>query len=177
MQAILLPLDRAIRVLGVIALAGAGAAMLTIMAIGSTDVVGTALFSHPVPAALELQEVLLAVAIFLALAHAQRERSHIAVDIVIGRLPRGVQRGLDLVALLATLGVFAVIAWRGWHLSMSSWNMDETANAIFTFPLWPGKFLVCFGAGIGALECLRQLGWWCAGGEIRTASENGATHG
>ena len=132
----------------------------------------------PVPAALEMQEVLLAVSIFLALAHAQRVRGHIAVDIVIDRLPARLKRGLELLALLVTFGVFTVIAWRAWYLSLASWNMDETANAIFTFPLWPGKFLVCFGAGFGALECLRQVGWWCIGGKpAALPADAGTAHG
>lgn len=161
--------DRIIRILVTVAFSIAAAAMLVMMVIGSADVVGTFFFNSPVTAALEMQEVLLAMAIFLALAHAQSRQEHICVDIITERLSAPIRRVLNLVVLFASMTVFAVIAWRTWVLATASWDMRETANAIFRFPIYPGKFLVSIGAGIAALECLRQAIWHIRRGNQHTA--------
>ncbi len=140
-------------------------ATLALMIIGGLDVLGTYFLRRPVPAALELQEVLLAVMVFMGLSHAQSLREHISVDIVIQNLPAGLRRVLDLVVLLASTVIFAIIAWRCGELAWSSLGMRETASASWAFPVYPAKILVALGAALAALECTRQVGWWFRGGE------------
>ena len=160
----LLLLDRLIKQLVSVAFFGAVAAMLCIMVIGSADVVGVAL-SAPVPAALEAQETLLAVSIFLAIAHAQRRGEHIAVDLILTQLSDRTRRHLKLLPLICGVFACAIIGARTWTLAMSSLNVSETANAIVAFPIYPAKFLVSIGAWIATMEFLRQLAWWCVGKE------------
>ena len=140
-------------------------ATLALMIIGGMDVLGTYFLHKPVPAALELQEVLLAIMVFMGLSHAQSLREHISVDIVIQSMPARARRILDLVVLVASAIVFAIIAWRCGALAWSSVGMRETASASFAFPVYPAKVLVALGAALAALECLRQAGWWFRGGE------------
>jgi TRAP-type C4-dicarboxylate transport system permease small subunit len=140
-------------------------ATLGLMIIGGIDVLGTYFLHKPVPAALELQEVLLAIMVFMGLSHAQSLREHISVDIVIQNLPARVRRFLDLVVLVASAIVFAIIAWRCGELAWASLAMRETASASFAFPVYPAKIFVTLGAALAALECGRQVGWWFRGGE------------
>lgn len=107
----------------------------------------------------------MAIVIFLAFASTQQRRQHIDVDIIRRMMPRSVQRGMYLFATLTTLAIFAFIAWRAGALAADSWQIRETAAASFPFPLYPGKTLVCIGAGIAALECVRQTLAWLRGAE------------
>jgi TRAP-type C4-dicarboxylate transport system permease small subunit len=140
-------------------------AALGLMVIGGMDVLGTYFLGKPVPSALELQEVLLAIMVFMGLSHAQSLREHISVEIVVHQLPARVQRVLDLVVLVASAIVFGIIAWRCGELAWSSLKLRETASASFAFPVYPAKICVAVGAALAALECLRQAGWWFRGGE------------
>lgn len=142
-------------------------AALGLMIIGGLDVLGTYFLHKPVPAALELQEVLLAIMVFMGLSHAQSLRAHISVDIVIQNLPARLQRVLDLVVLVVSAVIFAIIAWRCGELAWSSLGMRETASASFAFPVYPAKICVALGAALASLECIRQAGWWFRGGEPR----------
>lgn len=167
MGQILAGLDRLIRVLVSAGAAISIVAMLAIMTIGTLDVIGTAFFSAPVPAALEAQEVLLAISIFLALAYAQQQRAHIDVDIVTSQLPTPVRHVLLILGLALGATICAIISWRSWELALESWSVREAANAIITFPIYPGKFLVSIGAALAALEFLRQLVWSLVGVEMK----------
>jgi len=140
-------------------------AALGLMVIGGLDVLATYILGKPVPSALELQEVLLAILVFMGLSHAQSLREHIGVEIVIQQLPARVRRVLDLVVLVASAVVFGIIAWRCGELAWSSLSMRETASASFAFPVYPAKICVALGAALAALECLRQVGWWFRGGD------------
>jgi TRAP-type transport system small permease protein len=159
MHTILISLDKGIRQLARLSFVLAALAMLTLMLIGSADVIGT-LLGYSVPAALEMQEVLLAVSIFLGMAHVQSRHEHIAVDVLVTRLPVRMRRILHLTVLLACAAIFGIIAWRAASLALSSWAIRESASALFRFPIYPGKFLVFFGAAVSSLECLRQAGLW-----------------
>ena len=156
-------LDRAIRYLGIAALAVSAACLLAIMVIGSVDAISTNAFSRAVPAALEGSEVLLAISIFLTFAYTQSRREHIAVDMFIAGGPAWLRRMSLFLTLVIGAALFAILTWRAGALAMRSWKFDEHANAIIAFPIYPAKFLVCFGAAIATLEFLRQLVWFFIG--------------
>lgn len=150
-------------------------ATLGLMVIGGADVLATYFLSKPIPAALEIQEVLLAIMIFMGLAHAQSLREHINVDVVIQNLPARLRRSLDLVVLIASAVIFGIIAWRCGELAWTSFGMRETASASFAFPVYPAKILVAIGAALAALECIRQVGWWARGGEPARPGQSAST--
>jgi len=127
------------------------------MVIGTADVLGIAFLSAPVPSATEASEVLLAMAVFLPLMYVQRNQKHIAVDQLLQRLPFPARWTAEAFALLAGLLVLGVIAWQAGVLTVSSWSVREYANAEITFPLYPAKAIVAFGAAAATLEYLRQL--------------------
>lgn len=139
-------------------------AALLLMIIGGLDVV-LSFFSQSLPAALEMQEVLLAILVFLGFAHVQRRNENISVDIVLERLGQKARRVLGFFGLLCSAGIFGIVAWRSGALALDSLLIRESASAIWQFPIYPAKILVSVGAGLATLECLRQIGWWCKGEE------------
>jgi TRAP-type transport system small permease protein len=143
--------------LGALSMGLAGASLLLMTLLGALDIIGTKFFSRPIPGAYEATEALLVLTVFLALAHAQAAGQHIAVDLVVERL-RGVpRRVVQVLALALTLGVFAVIAWRGWVLGLSSLAIREYASGIIPFPVYPAKLALAVGATLMVLQTLLDL--------------------
>jgi TRAP-type C4-dicarboxylate transport system permease small subunit len=135
----------------------AGASLFLMMVLGAVDIVGTKFFDRPLPGTFEATEALMVLTVFLALAHVQARRQHIAVDLIVSRLGPGPRRALDLVARLLTVGVFAVIAWQGWVFGSSSFQVREYASGIVQFPVYPSKLALALGATLMLFRALLDL--------------------
>jgi tripartite ATP-independent transporter DctM subunit len=59
-----------------------------------------------------LTEVLMICGIFLAMAHAQNESGHLAVDIISSKLSRVNQLSLNFVNSILSIGIFSIVFWR-----------------------------------------------------------------
>ena len=150
-------LDAAIRWLGIVALGIAAVFIALLAAIGAADIFGTALFASPVAGALELSEAGLVIIVFMGLAHAQRGRAHVTVDILTARFT-GLARDLSLgLALAAAAAFFGFLAWRSGIAAWESVQIDERSMGASAFPLWPGKIAMWLGCFVAMLESLRQL--------------------
>ena len=150
-------IDRAIGWAVGVCLGFSAICLLLIMLIGAADVLSTNLMLTPVPAALEGTEVLLAMCIFLSFAYCAKRNEHIRVDILLSRLSPSMQRLGYMTGLIVGFAVFSIIAWRSFDLAISSWEIREQANALWTFPVYPAKFLVSLGAAVTSAEFLRQI--------------------
>jgi TRAP-type C4-dicarboxylate transport system permease small subunit len=156
-------LDRAIKGLGVLALGCATVFIGLIMLIGVADMFGTALFSMPVPSALEMSEASLVIVVFTGLAYAQQRRANVTVDILSARFT-GTARALSLgLALVGALVFFTFVTWRSGIAAWESIAIDERSSGLTRIPLYPGKIALCLGCLIAALESLRQLVHLCLG--------------
>ena len=63
----------------------AGISMVLMMCVGTLDILGTNLFGLPIPAAYEFITTMIVVVVFFAVAHAQTQRAHIRVEILVDR--------------------------------------------------------------------------------------------
>ena len=164
--------DRLLRVLTVTATGFSALAATVIMALGSIDSLSTAIFNAPVPASSELAASFLAVAVFGAMAIAERERQHIVVDIVSRVLPARVRRVADALGAIAGASIFALLTWRAFILAQDSLVIRETAAAVITFPIYPFKLAVATALAIATLEYLRRVIYIIAVGEERKATDD-----
>ncbi|GJL82342.1 MAG: membrane protein [marine bacterium B5-7] len=78
----------------------------------------------------------LAAASFLALAYTFRAGGHIRVTLVIGLLPEGVQRWVEIgcVAIAAAVGVFAT--WYAVALTHESFVYNDLSSGMVAVPIW-----------------------------------------
>lgn len=135
----------------------ASLAVLAMMLIGAADVIAT-LFGFPIPGALELMEMLMVLVVFLALPQVEARRQHIAIDLVLERLPSVVRQVLALVANALGLLFFAAMAWQAWKLFWSSWSVREYASGLVAFPIYPTKAL--FALGVTAIGVVALVNLW-----------------
>lgn len=86
----------------------AGVAVMIMMLLTCADVV-LRLFGHPIPGTYELIGFLGAILISFSMAYTSIERSHIAVEILVERLPRRVQSALEGIISLISCVLFGII--------------------------------------------------------------------
>lgn len=140
----------------------AGTSLLLMMALGALDVLTTNLLLRPIPATREATEALMVVAVFLAMAYAQGERAHIAVDLVSSRLPTRLQHAIRALGDALTLVVFALVASQGWRYGLASLREGEFAEGLISFPIYPAKLALALGASLMALQTAWDLAWSAA---------------
>lgn len=149
-----------VRVLGALnggALVLASASVLLMTLLGGLDVLGTALLKRPIPTTYEATETLMVLVVFLSLAHLQRTRSHIAVDVVFTRMPPSLKRVIRAASHALAFGFFGLVAWKGWELAWQSLAVGEYAAGLVAFPLYPSKFALAIGATLAAVQALYDL--------------------
>lgn len=139
-----------------------GFALLLMMLAGAADVIGTnldivGLRSQPVPAAFEFMATMMVVSVFLAVSLAQARRQHIRVELLVSRLPAGLQRLSDVLQYILSVVFFALIAWFAWPAAGHSFNVGEYAPGLINFPVWPARFILAFGATLMSVQCLLDL--------------------
>ncbi|MES2631881.1 MAG: TRAP transporter small permease [Pseudomonadota bacterium] len=153
-------LHRAVRVIDGLLLGLGALALLGMMLHISVDVVGNQLFRSPVPltSALVTHYYMIAVA-FLPFASGEYRGAHISVDLVVNRLPAGVQRALDLLVRVLSLAVYVMLTIQSWEqLSQqyaTSAFIEEQTTRVST---WPSYIMLPVGFGLMALLVGLKLG-------------------
>jgi len=85
-------------------------------------------------------------AIFIAGAPLVREARHVRADILLHMMPPSVQRILEIIALLFGLAFAVALAWFGWQMVMSSYDLGEKSESSAHFPLYLYYMALPFGA-------------------------------
>ena len=128
-----------------ITLATVGAiALMVMMLLIAFDVIGRDVFDHAILGTFEVVEYLMIPTVFLALAYAQLEDTHINVDVAIQFLSRRTRAALSVVTLLLTLGVFLPMAWVGYREAMQVY-IQKQVSTVLLIPRWPFEVLMVIG--------------------------------
>lgn len=130
-----MPSDRAARLARAAAVCG-GLVLLAAAAMISTEVVFRRVFSISLIGVDELAGYAFAVAMAWGYAHALFVRAHIRIDVVYLRLPARVQRGLDLMALVAFAGIMGLVVFKGWGTLAETVRLGARASTPLATPLW-----------------------------------------
>jgi len=130
----------------------AGAAVIAMMLVTCADVV-LRLFRRPVPGAYEIIGFLCAVVASFSLAYTSLEKGHIAVEILVERLPRPAQVVIEAVVSLLGSALFALLAWQS-AVYAADLKFSGEVSVTLALPIYP----VVYGLGAGsALLCLVLL--------------------
>ena len=135
----------------------AGVATLTIMAIGSIDILATNLLSKPVPAAFEIIETLLVIVVFFSISLAQTHKVHIRVELLYNLMSKELTLISDLIAFFLSAAMYGLIAYYGFEAGVRSYVRGEFAPGIISFPIWPTRFALFVGASLMTIQCLTDF--------------------
>ena len=132
------------------------ASLFAMMVLTAADVTGRYLFNRPILGAFELTEFLVLILIFSFLAHTQAHKTHVAVDLLLDRLPKKWQTAIGIfnhVVCLVLMGLFVRMS------TLRAFELKEFTEASpnLGIPKYPFAFFVVLGCAVLTLEFLRDL--------------------
>ncbi|MGI9513199.1 MAG: TRAP transporter large permease subunit [Anderseniella sp.] len=132
-------------------------ALLAIVSFVCFEVISRYVFNEPTVWVNEYSTYLLMGIAFVGLAYAQRENSHIQVELLLGYLAEPIRRKLEILTLW--IGLFFVV-FAGWQ--MISFNYQEYINdtrnwGLLATPQWIPELFVSIGYGLFILSILADI--------------------
>jgi len=135
--------------------AGVGAFfLLPLMLITALDVMMRDVFNRPIPGTIELSQYMLAVFILLGIAYTQQVKGYVEVTLFTSRLPVRIQAIVNIVGILLSLFIFAILSWQGLAVGLE----ERTVSDMLRIPQYPFRILVAVAACLMFLELLIDLG-------------------
>lgn len=130
----------------------AGLMTLGMMVLVVCNAIGRYALNSPINGAFEVTQSMLTVLVFLSLAFTQFHDQHIRVVLIADRLPAGLRTHLRVATLLLGAVFFAWCTWGTWGFAMESYRIGEEEWGSIRYPIWPIKFVVCFGLLLLAIQ-------------------------
>lgn len=118
--------------LTLVGLLGAGA-----LAIGLVQVLGRYIDpAHAIDWAEEVIVYLTIWAVMIVSSQLVRTDGHVRPDLVLRLLKPGAQRWVEMFNCFVALVFCAGMAWYGWQIVDTAWQLDETSSTGLAFPMW-----------------------------------------
>ncbi|MBU2234613.1 MAG: TRAP transporter small permease [Proteobacteria bacterium] len=136
----------------------AGAAVILMMVLTCADVV-LRLLRQPITGTYEIVGFLGTVIVSFSLAFTSLEKGHIAVELLVEKLPRRMQVGIEAVTSLIGAALFSLITWQSLVYAADIRQSGEVSVTL-TMPIYPFIYGIAAGSGLLCLvllsECLRS---------------------
>ncbi|GAA2095606.1 MULTISPECIES: TRAP transporter small permease [Brevibacterium] len=146
-----------------------------IMLLTVADVVRRSLTGRSIPGTTEFSEVFLVAAAFLGLAYAMRTGAHVAVDLVIERMPARAGRIIFTAGMVLALAVLVWMMFQTGNAALRSISAGEYRYGLIQVPIWPAKAVIPLALAALILECVVTLAkTWRSGTAEDGATEAGA---
>lgn len=110
-----------------------------------------------IPGVLELSESALVATVFFGLAYAGTSGSHIAVDLLVTRLPRQVAKWTMVTAWALSVAVLGWLTYASRERAMDSVSRGEARMGLVSWPLWPARWVIVIGFAAFLLVALTNL--------------------
>jgi len=128
------------------------------MMLGITmDVTLRFFFNMPTIWVNELCNYTLVMMTFLGLAYALSERAHIRIDVVVSRLPKGVQNWLQVISSIAFLIFTSILFFFTWDYFMASVKFGATTRTLWDPPMAPWQAFLPLGLLIISLLLILNI--------------------
>ena len=105
----------------------------------------------------EMSVFLIVGAVFMSAAAVQALRGHVAIETIIGLLPRRVNRVRQILVDVASLIFCAFFAWKSWTLLHEAWVEDYHSGSTWGPPLWIPYSLMAIGMTLLSIQILLQV--------------------
>lgn len=130
--------------------------LLVVMAMITADLVGRAL-SRPLYGVSEMAMFAMIGVVYLGLPYAEKEMSHVRVEVLLDRLsPRG-RIWLELVIYLLVSATIAITLYAVGLNALSSYNTRQAIAGPTPVLIWPVKFVMVGALGLYLLQVLLNL--------------------
>ena len=130
-------------------------AVLAMLVLVVADVILRASFDKPIIGAVEIVRMLM-ICIAPSFVCAVIEDKHIKVGLIMDRLGRKGQLVVDIITLLLTSGICALMSWQAWVYTEYAIKYNEYYS-LLKIPKWPFELVFCIALGFTALAVLYYL--------------------
>jgi TRAP-type C4-dicarboxylate transport system permease small subunit len=130
----------------------AGAAVVVMMLLTCADVL-LRLMRHPIPGTYELVGFLGTLIVSFALALTSLEKGHIAVEILMEKLPPRVQVGIETVTSLIGASLFGLLTWQS-LIYAADMRQSGEVSVTLTMPIYPFIYGIAAGSAMLVLVLL-----------------------
>lgn len=130
-------------------------AVLAMLVLVVADVILRAGFDKPIIGAVEIVRMLM-ICIAPSFVCAVIEDKHIKVGLIMDRLGRKGQLVVDIITLLLTSGICALMSWQAWVYTEYAIKYNEYYS-LLKIPKWPFELVFCIALGFTALAVLYYL--------------------
>lgn len=114
-------------------------------------------FNSPIIGVVEITEVLMIVAIFLAVAHTQNKKAHISVDIITNRLAPRPKLIMEAVHNLLAAAMFVIVIWQVYEQMLYFIQKNSQHSHYFNLPDAPFAGVIIFGCILLTLLLIRDF--------------------
>jgi TRAP-type C4-dicarboxylate transport system permease small subunit len=127
----------------------AGVCFFSVMALVLANIIMRNVFKLPILGTVEITGLLIATGLGFALSNCEMLGGNISMDVMTEKLPRGIQRIIEIVVYIISLGFWAIVVWRIFVYAETSFINGRvtptTSIAIypFIFILGFNVFLLC----------------------------------
>lgn len=130
----------------------AAGAIVVMMLLVCLNIV-TRLFWRPILGTFEVVGFLGAIVVAFALAYTSVVRGHVAVGIVVSRLPQRTQAIIDSITSFLGIGLFSLMTWQGAKYATRLWDVGEVSPTL-EFSYFPIAYAIAACCAIAGLVLL-----------------------
>jgi TRAP-type C4-dicarboxylate transport system permease small subunit len=120
------------------------------------DVIGRYIFNSPITGAYEVTETMMVTIVFFFIAYTQAEKGHIAVDLILIRLPNKIRVIIEVITHVLSLCIFLLIVWMNILRWLELMHRNEH-TPIIHLPISPFVLIVAFGSLIFSVELIKDV--------------------
>ena len=133
-----------------------GIVLFGMMGLTVVDVTGRYLFNAPILGAFEMTEFMVLMVVFSFLAHAQSQKIHVTVDILVSRFSPKTRNIINAINYLVCLVLFVLITWKGVEKAFETFETgDKPMN--LAIPDWPFVVFMTLGCAVLCIEYIRDI--------------------
>jgi TRAP-type C4-dicarboxylate transport system permease small subunit len=133
-------------------------ALLTLMAWSTSyGALRRYLFRNPEPYTYELASIILLVATMLSVAHTQRLRRNIAIDLVLPYISEKARHIIDIIGSFLGIIFCVVFFWTGLQFAQFGLKSGQTTLSGWTIPLFPLEIVIPIGVFLLCLVLISQF--------------------
>jgi TRAP-type C4-dicarboxylate transport system permease small subunit len=118
---------------------------LFVMSFVGAEVMMRYAYNSPIPGHLELSELTMPVIVFLALSYTQATHGHVGMDLLLEALAPDIRRATNMVVLLVSIFVCAVLAFFSFKNALQLWRFDDVTMSPPYFKTWPSAAAIPLG--------------------------------
>lgn len=148
------PISRVVQPVARIAAILSGYSVLAIAFLTGIEIIGRKFFSFSLQGVDDYGGYVLAITAAVGACYTMAQRGHTRIDLFLVRMPRGLQRWLNVAAMVTLAGLACYAALRGWSVLAESIEFQSVSSTPAQTPLWAPQTAWFAGLALFALFAL-----------------------